>query len=207
MAHQQSNSKARLVIQLVVCCLLGYVTCMGVAWVAVLRVVGPGQVAAIGPTERQWRFQRSRSWPPPTREIRMDYGWAVRGFGLSNLGYSENTVTAGWPFLSFRYSKFSIRGIMRGRSMDGLAGGVAIPGKRTAALGGRLPVVPVWPGAAMASALFSILIWLLAFCPGIARRALRRRQGRCQTCGYKITGVDYVCSECGATISVPEGGR
>jgi len=48
------------------------------------------------------------------------------------------------------------------------------------------------------AALYGAPLWLLVFGPGEARRAIRRRRGRCPDCGYDLRGeYDGGCAECG----------
>lgn len=61
------------------------------------------------------------------------------------------------------------------------------------------PLRPIWPGAAIDTAFFAILLWLPRCLVGFARRRTRRRHGRCLTCGYDTSSLpsDTPCPECG----------
>ncbi len=61
-----------------------------------------------------------------------------------------------------------------------------------------LRLSPWWP------ALLSSLPHLVAFIRGPVRRWRRRRRGRCQKCGYDLTGnLSGGCPECGFTLRRP----
>lgn len=68
-----------------------------------------------------------------------------------------------------------------------------------------LPYFPVWPGLGA-----DLLLWSLAWCVGLAgarfaRRAVRRRRGRCVFCAYDRRGLDPAagCPECGRAGGTP----
>lgn len=61
-----------------------------------------------------------------------------------------------------------------------------------------IPLRPIWPGFAVNSILYAILIWLAFFAPVIARRIARHRRGCCLACGYNLGGMlRHGCPECG----------
>jgi hypothetical protein len=63
---------------------------------------------------------------------------------------------------------------------------------------GRVPLRPLWPGFLIDS-LFYAAIWFGVFlAPGMAKRAIRRKRGRCPRCGYDLRGeLAGGCPECG----------
>lgn len=65
----------------------------------------------------------------------------------------------------------------------------------------EFPLRPVWPGFALNMALFSAAAGLLWLGPGFVRRRVRRRRGRCASCGYDRAGLaaETACPECGRT--------
>ncbi len=66
-----------------------------------------------------------------------------------------------------------------------------------------LPLLPLWPGFAINTALYGMLILLALRTPGALRRTLRRRRGDCLACGYYLSGLsaDAACPECGKDVS------
>jgi len=62
-----------------------------------------------------------------------------------------------------------------------------------------LPLLPLWPGFLINTFLYALLLFLAWRLPGVLRRTLRRRRGRCAQCGYDRGGLDAraACPECG----------
>ena len=76
-----------------------------------------------------------------------------------------------------------------------------------------LPVVPLWPGFAVNTLFYAIILWLLIPGPFVLRRVIRLKRGRCPKCGYdlrgQLPGAGSGCPECGwnrppETGSAPE---
>jgi hypothetical protein len=127
----------------------------------------------------------------------------------------------GWPrpALWFRVEgvKWFSLDIARARvfptaSATGIDGGYLLTDPSTLQIRGfnfrALPYRIHWPGLLTNTAFFAILWFLLLFIPAAARRALRRRAGRCLTCGYDLRGLQAgPCPECGAerTSKPPRG--
>ena len=61
-----------------------------------------------------------------------------------------------------------------------------------------LPLRPIWPGFAINTIFYAVIVWVLWSSPFAARRVSRRRRGLCIKCGYDLRG-DYSagCPECG----------
>jgi hypothetical protein len=64
---------------------------------------------------------------------------------------------------------------------------------------GSVPLIPVLPGMAVDAAVFAVPWMLFLVAAPAARRAVRRRRGRCAQCGYDLraTPADDPCPECG----------
>lgn len=75
-----------------------------------------------------------------------------------------------------------------------------------------LPLEPMWPGLVANTAIFAAAWSLVLLGPGVARRLVRARRGRCVGCGYPRVGLPpgSACPECGAparAADVGAGGR
>ena len=62
-----------------------------------------------------------------------------------------------------------------------------------------LAYLPVWPGFAMNTLIYAVILWLLTLGPFALRRLIRRRRGLCPKCAYPM-GESAVCSECGKEL-------
>ncbi len=61
------------------------------------------------------------------------------------------------------------------------------------------PLRPIWPGFAVNTIFYAMLLWLLIPGPFVLRRFIRMKRGRCVRCGYPM-GESAVCSECGKAL-------
>ncbi|MFI4915896.1 MAG: hypothetical protein ACIAS6_05235 [Phycisphaerales bacterium JB060] len=65
-----------------------------------------------------------------------------------------------------------------------------------------LPLLPLWPGFLINTLFYALLLFSAWRLPGVLRRVVRRRRGRCVGCGYDRGGLDpdAACPECGAHV-------
>jgi len=64
-----------------------------------------------------------------------------------------------------------------------------------------LPLRPIWPGFAINTVFYALILWLLFAGPFVLRRRWRIRRGLCPKCAYdlrKRPSDSSVCPECGA---------
>ena len=65
----------------------------------------------------------------------------------------------------------------------------------------ELPFLPIWPGFAINTIFYAMILWMLALAPFTARRIIRHKRGRCIKCGYDLRGAaQMICSECGYEV-------
>ena len=69
--------------------------------------------------------------------------------------------------------------------------------------GRSLPVIPAWPGFAINTVFYAVILWLLFAAPFALRRRRRMRRGLCPACAYPV-GESPVCTECGKAIRPKE---
>jgi hypothetical protein len=62
-----------------------------------------------------------------------------------------------------------------------------------------LPLLPVWPGFAVNTLLYTTVLWLLIVAPFSLRRWRRIRRSQCPACAYPV-GASAVCTECGKPV-------
>ena len=72
----------------------------------------------------------------------------------------------------------------------------------------RVPLAPHWPGFALDTLFYGTLVFLLWSAPGVVRRRVRKRRGRCPACGYDLRASSGgPCPECGrALFAAPHKG-
>ena len=119
-------------------------------------------------------------------------GWVLT-YQFSDMG-SIFEVTSGWPMLAMNYRSPDGR---RGADRTFFANDVTILvpevfGPAT------FPLRPIWPGFAVNTLFYSVVLWLLICGPFVLRRFIRMKRGRCVKCGYDLRhGEHDVCPECG----------
>jgi hypothetical protein len=66
----------------------------------------------------------------------------------------------------------------------------------------QIPFIPIWPGFAINTMFYAVILWVLFTGPFVLRRWRRIRRALCLKCGYDLRNrpIDAaVCPECGAT--------
>ncbi len=65
----------------------------------------------------------------------------------------------------------------------------------------RLPTAAIWPGFAINTVFYAVVLWLLFAAPFALRRRRRIKRGLCPKCAYpRGAGTNQVCTECGAAV-------
>ncbi len=110
----------------------------------------------------------------------------------------------GWPFLSMmsvfsRSTQFDTRG-----TPTELLVGIQLPPGPSGLLTGdtarAIPTRPIWPGFAINTVFYAVVLWLLFAAPFVVRRWRRIRRGLCPKCAYDLRGSvvgSQACPECG----------
>lgn len=108
----------------------------------------------------------------------------------------------GWPCLAF-WCAFDPGPI--GRLNWTTRGGILItdPHRSDHGTVRALPYRPIWGGLAINVAAYASAWGLLWLAPSTLRRVLRRRQARCDNCGYDVREL-VRCPECGHSVSRAE---
>ncbi len=209
------NRWRRRVIGIAALLLAGSVVNMTVAWVIAARADAPTGIHdqrrrdnwkyVTGEAPAGWLAPRAArlGWPRPRRTHtvcatgwRQSMQWCAGG----GRHYRFEDFVAGWPLPAVRARLFEETDM---ETFEVTRGPQWLSGPRIAMgfdlfdeSGGRLPLVPVFPGILVNTLFYSSILALpLTFAP--LRRWRRRRGGRCGRCGYDLAGIDGPCPECG----------
>ena len=153
------------------------------------------------------RERLDRSVEVPARRGQWSLWW--KSDPPPNLRMEE---ACGWPLLSLRwyllwprqhelYGAIELGGVRRYRFRNGNGSWFPITfPNQEASVGDRtLPHIPIWPGFAVNTIFYAVILWLLIPGPFMLRRFIRRRRGLCPACAYP-RGESGVCSECGKAL-------
>ncbi len=113
-------------------------------------------------------------------------GWPMRSLWLEYTGHSSSgvlDVQGGLVTSALRMSPRSGRPLTRSGQSFPVA----------------LPLRPLWPGFALNTLFYAVILWLLAGGLFALRRDLRIKRGLCPKCAYR-TGESSVCTECGCAL-------
>ena len=71
---------------------------------------------------------------------------------------------------------------------------------------GGVPLRPLWPGFAVNTIFYALILWLPVRGTFHLRRHIRRKHGLCVACGYDLRHADHdACPECGAVVGPSAG--
>lgn len=124
---------------------------------------------------------------------------------------SLTRTTVGWPWPALRCEDYEAThahggtGYMVAKTPKAsLRGGLVFvsPSRNPFLDRFALPLLPLWPGFLLNTFFYALLLFALIRTPRVLRRAVRRRGGRCDRCGYDRQGLDpdAACPECGVGV-------
>jgi hypothetical protein len=214
----------RLSLIAALCALLGAATSVGVAW-------SFGRPARLTRAFRaQPSSVQGAMHDEPGRHVFHMTGmsWQIRYTrGGTTESRSQSTLQSGWPLLALRsecslsflkYNTFFVPedGVStdghvrftldptknRSFNIESWREGIAVP-ECWRYTHPCLPVLPIWPGFAINTAIYATAWSVLLLAPSplcrAARYRLRASRGLCPTCGYSLKGAPAgPCPECGA---------
>ena len=112
----------------------------------------------------------------------------------------QKTQACGWPCAALTWSWYTEGPDPSAPVLTELRSGIRAGGQSPGMFAPEkvLPLRPVWPGFAVNTFFYSVLLWLPYGGPSVLRRQIRRRRGRCPKCGYDLRGdLAAGCPECG----------
>ena len=137
------------------------------------------------------RLKRPPKNPYPSRAVTVDrLEWSLLGYyGSEQDTWVVSEQARGWPCLS----------------MSGALRATTVSERRPSQCWSltigmtALPLRPIWPGFAVNTIFYAVVLWMLCYSALALRRFIRVRRGLCPTCAYPM-GESSVCSECGREL-------
>ena len=208
----------RRLFKLVVFLLLGAIVNVAVAWGCAAWSEPPVFDAFLTADLRRQKWETEERRP----QLKSDQLWIVRAYRSMGLWVIVirhqpperrllHVHRAGWPMPAFEGRANNPKRGKAGQIIDAsYFAAFPLPTKKTAPgtaavsdpmiwrSGRVLPVLPIWPGFAINTAFYAVLLWMLWLSPFVVRRVIRHKRGRCIKCGYDLRGdFSAGCSECG----------
>jgi hypothetical protein len=152
-------------------------------------------------------------------DLAKTYGVSARTFGWTTywVGFEDDitvVVFGGWPAYAVRgcrhttvdfsppparkFARSEYRGVIDVSDSDQLR---------------LLPYTPIWPGFAINTVFYAVVLWMLSAVPIALRKRRRIKRGWCPKCAYDLRGRapgSKACPECGIAVAVtttPREGR
>ena len=178
----------------------------------------------VHPTRRDLEWLNRSGWQPRPEDE--DFTWKtasreISGFGLTRKGFFDDQTfkpgrsgrmncsplfvirdRTGWPFRCLQAEKWLVND-SSGRQYQTRYAVATVPVSYQWSAWRitdtrPLAVLPIWPGFAINTIFYAVILWLLTLGPFTARRIIRRRRGLCINCGYDLRGAEHeACPECG----------
>jgi hypothetical protein len=196
----------RWAARILVFVVLGAIVNIAVAWVLV-ATYGVGNYEGGDATNELWRSYAPQEFQPtPSRGERAAcrgleyfhfYAWP-RDEGRSSYEGAFFCL-AGFPFLSMLGHSYQQSQTIDGPLLVRTNTFVAIRLRETEQEPTRLPLLPLWPGFAINTVFYAMILWGLFAAPFALRRRMRIKRGLCPKCAYDLRGSGGACPECGAT--------
>lgn len=126
--------------------------------------------------------------------------WAPMEFSRAEESgpWEKEVVARGWPWLAFRAEMLSFKA-----EPDEIGGAISLSSRF---FDQSLPCWPLWKGLLSNVLVYAAAWWGLLGMLSWSRGRIRRVQGKCAACGYRLYGLKSDrCPECGADVSPSAG--
>jgi len=198
-------------VRVVVFLLLGAVVNVAVAWGFKCWPPSSG-----GESSTKWRDDIAAWWyessPVGFEGDLVEMEWVeIVGYQIADVDGSQSASgykvwvqrqRQGWPLLCLESANWVSSRTHRSPRRRHVVG-IAVTMPEVIRIGSAeklLPTRAVWPGFAINTLFYAIVLWLLFAAPFALRRWRRVRRGLCAHCAYPV-GASDVCTECGARVS------
>jgi hypothetical protein len=173
----------------------------------------PLEIPAYIDAPKDWHLRTWHAcWGPGLRyDLVSECEWMGSKLGWSSTTAPNRTMlrmTTGFPLPCMRWTPFAAGDLPESGSHNPWHIGLDLPGKQVINPGVKraLPLRPLlWP-AAINTAAYTLLAFILLSTFAALRARLRRRRGQCAACGYAVGNLPK-CPECGrvtATSPAPD---
>jgi len=189
----------RWTLRILLCLLLGAITTVAVAWGLAWQANhgGGGRAAYLEPW---WRSTSPVACQNEYRSGAIDFGSTI-GVELATL-HGGATINQRMPFAALRtragFPRHAVEGSLWYQNGVLVAQNPSWGFQPWISAPRAFPLRPIWPGFTI-DTLFYAAIWFgVCFGFASAKRAIRRKRGRCPRCGYDLRGqLAQGCPECG----------
>ena len=194
----------RWLVRICVFLLLGATVNVAVAWgcAAWATNVCKGMSIVTSGNELRWQARVPRDWPSLPESVALFPCFGITTWVAfdADRKFHQSGVHVGLPCRSMCSQSRSPSG---SRTAMGYTG-IRVPPSMTLddAAWRRFPTEFLWPGFAINTVFYAVILWLLFAAPFALRRRRRIRRGLCPKCAYPV-GTSDVCTECGARVRQP----
>ncbi len=198
----------RATYRLVFFLLLGTIINVAVAWACVVFVPVAMQPAQVTVRKVSRTYHQTRFVQEVFGRVRVTWiegsgsqasSWEFTGWPMPSLfsSTSGSTATVYWPKGREIVAAVDVNQVDHGFVISGERIG---PSKDYPETWRALPIKPIWPGFAISTIFYAVILWALGYAPVKLRSFVRERRGMCPVCAYDLRHADHlVCPECGAT--------
>jgi hypothetical protein len=142
-----------------------------------------------------WRARAPDDFPsdPDWAGVHVARGSALLRLAVQSGGMSSvvaHRLRSGWPTPAMERSHWSSINQFEWRDAWTVDSPVSF----------SVPLRPIWPGFAINTLFYALILWLLFAAPFVLRRRRRIKRGLCPQCAYPV-GASDVCTECGASVA------
>ena len=199
------NEMRRWLVQICVLLILGAIVNVAVAWGCAAWAGSDVDLEWFEEaSEASWPNPRPAGWPETP-----DFAVQAKCFGITARGgarleFFQTRTSLGLPLRAMFWQRTSSQAYVGIDVYQAtrFSDGIRVPQSMTLdnADWRCFPVLPLWPGFALNTVFYAVVLWLLFAAPFALRRRRRIKRGLCPKCAYDLRGTQAnICPECGST--------